>query len=466
MASDSEEHYLKKELYDLIKKDESTFDFIQNASLDGLWYWDLDSPAHEWMNPKFWTTLGIDYRDKKHLASEWQDLINPDDFKVVRENFERHLADENHPYDQIVRYTHANGSTVWVRCRGIAIRDENGKPIRMLGAHNDITKQMEMEARYKKNLAALDELYAATKMELEESHSIFNASPDTMLQIDTQGYIVKANLESEKLFGYRHKELIDMSIEELVPKSHRKQHIKDRNKYIKEPSTRPMGQFRKGIKARHKNGELIPVEIRLSNINTRFGKQVLATIRDVSEQQALIASLKKTIEENELLAIQAYTDPLTGLKNRRYFDEYSSREFSNCQRYENTMSIMMIDIDKFKEINDLHGHDVGDEMLKELSSTLSELIRSGDIIARIGGEEFSALLPATSLSAAEALAERMRYKVEELVVKVNNLSLKFTISIGVAELTLSDSAIDDVIKRADNALYDAKNKGRNRVESA
>ncbi len=133
------ENYLKRELYDLIKNDTSLFEFIQLGSLDGIWYWDLESPENEWMSAKFWEILGHDPNEKKHLAREWQEVIFKEDLELAMENLEKHCADPTHPYDQIVRYTHKNGSTVWVRCRGLAIRNEQGKAIRMLGAHTDIT---------------------------------------------------------------------------------------------------------------------------------------------------------------------------------------------------------------------------------------------------------------------------------------------------------------------------------------
>lgn len=131
----------------MLKSDERIFYFIENSSLDGLWYWDLEQPEYEWMSESFWTTLGYDPSTKQHLSSEWQDIINPEDLQVAVENFQRHCEDPTHPYDQIVRYHHKMGKTVWIRCRGMAIRDNNGKPIRMLGAHADITALKEHEAR-------------------------------------------------------------------------------------------------------------------------------------------------------------------------------------------------------------------------------------------------------------------------------------------------------------------------------
>ncbi len=132
--------YLKDELYYLIKEDSSIFEFLENVSLDGIWYWDLEYPEYEWMSNRFWQVLGYDPDEKKHLSSEWQNIIDPEDLESAKVNFIAHCNDPSHPYDQIVRYRHKNDSIVWVRCRGIAIRDKQGKPIRMLGAHNDITQ--------------------------------------------------------------------------------------------------------------------------------------------------------------------------------------------------------------------------------------------------------------------------------------------------------------------------------------
>lgn len=146
------DNYLKKELYELIKTDDSIFDFIQEGSLDGLWYWDLENPENEWMNAKFWTVLGYNPDEMPHKSSAWQSIIHPDDLKKATDNFIRHCQNPGYPYDQIVRYTHRDGSTVWIRCRGMAIRDQYGKPIRMLGAHHTITEFKNSEYSLQQNL--------------------------------------------------------------------------------------------------------------------------------------------------------------------------------------------------------------------------------------------------------------------------------------------------------------------------
>ena len=140
-----DDNYLKQELYELVQKDSKIFEFLQDGSLDGIWYWDIEKPENEWMSPRFWKNFGYDPTSREHKASEWQDLINQDDLKTALDNFNKHCKDPKHPYDQVVRYTKKDGSTAWVRCRGIAIRDKDGKPIRMLGAHNDITELKKKE---------------------------------------------------------------------------------------------------------------------------------------------------------------------------------------------------------------------------------------------------------------------------------------------------------------------------------
>lgn len=157
-------HYLQRELYEMVQESFEFFDFLQRGSLDGIWYWDLENPEHEWMSPEFWSTLGYDPAEKKHLASEWQDMIFPADLEMAKENLDRHLANPSYPYDQVVRYTHKEGYTCWIRCRGQAIRDpESGRPVRMLGAHTDITSAMKAEAM----VAGLQYQISALKMQLQ-----------------------------------------------------------------------------------------------------------------------------------------------------------------------------------------------------------------------------------------------------------------------------------------------------------
>ena len=197
-----DEHYLEKELYELVKSDGRIFDFLQRGSLDGIWYWDLENPEHEWMSPQFWKLFGYDASSKKHLVSEWQDLIFPEDLEIAVKNLNKHFSDPEHPYDQIVRYKHRNGSTVWVRCRGIAIRDENGRPVRMLGAHNDVT--------------ALKQVEEALRDSEQKFRQFVEDTDDLVTQVDDQGDFIYVSSSSMKYFGLPPEECIGRSAFEFI----------------------------------------------------------------------------------------------------------------------------------------------------------------------------------------------------------------------------------------------------------
>ncbi len=203
----TEQHYLESEFLDRVSSDATIFAFLQDATLDGLWYWDLEHPEHEWMNPAFWRLLGFDPAEKRHLASEWQDLIHPDDLELATANFEAHCADPAHPYDQIVRYRHRDGSTVWVRCRGLAIRDESGRPVRMLGAHTDLTELKRAEQALIDSRRELEAEVAERTRELQyqklalDEHAIVSVT-------DVQGNITYVNDKFCTISGFTREELL------------------------------------------------------------------------------------------------------------------------------------------------------------------------------------------------------------------------------------------------------------------
>lgn len=178
-------HYLQEELTALLRTDSSVFGFLQAGSLDGLWYWDLIRREHEWMSPEFWRLFGYDPEEKTHSPAEWQEMIFQEDLKLALENLNRHLENPEYPYDQVVRYRHKDGSTVWVRCRGIAIRDPQGNPVRMLGAHNDMTAQMRARQKLLEQLELRETLFK--KLTYQTKNNLLLTSSLIAVQESAQG---------------------------------------------------------------------------------------------------------------------------------------------------------------------------------------------------------------------------------------------------------------------------------------
>jgi diguanylate cyclase (GGDEF)-like protein len=159
----------------------------------------------------------------------------------------------------------------------------------------------------------------------------------------------------------------------------------------------------------------------------------------------------------------ATTDMLTGIPNRRSFYESGTVELARARRYTRPLSLMMIDADNFKLVNDTYGHAAGDEILKALSSTLRSSIRETDVLGRLGGEEFGILMPETALLHAAGLAERLRLAVAGLSVPFQGRAMGITVSIGVTAVPDGSSGLDTALRVADNLLYQAKERGRNCV---
>jgi len=149
------EHYLYQELRTLLQTDSDLFDWFEQGATDGMWYWDLQKPEHEWLSPAFKHCFGFADDEMPHTPDWWQNNIFPEDLEQALANLEQHKQNPDHPYDQIVRYRHRDGHTVWIRCRGRIIRDENGKAIRMLGAHTDVTPLFETRNQLEKTTASL-----------------------------------------------------------------------------------------------------------------------------------------------------------------------------------------------------------------------------------------------------------------------------------------------------------------------
>ncbi len=182
----------------------------------------------------------------------------------------------------------------------------------------------------------------------------------------------------------------------------------------------------------------------------------------------LAAMLTLIHGQRETMHRLATTDALTGIANRRHLMSSGEAEFARSRRYSHPFALMMLDIDHFKTINDTWGHPTGDRVLVALTDTMRSLLRSQDLVGRLGGEEFVAILPATDLAGARALGERIRAQIDDIVsvTAENGQLIRFNVSIGLTALAPADTDFAQLLSRADRALYAAKAGGRNRVEEA
>jgi len=191
--------------------------------------------------------------------------------------------------------------------------------------------------------------------------------------------------------------------------------------------------------------------------------ELLARVKVQLKIKSLQDKLKKS---NQLLRDLSHTDPLTGLDNRRSMMDMLDRELERSQRLDTPLSLVMLDVDFFKKVNDNFGHQQGDEILKALAGQLRQALRQYDMAARFGGEEFALILPGIGLDGAVKVAERLRRQVEATRIETATRPTSITVSLGVAcHPGPHIHTVDDLIREADAALYSAKRNGRNRIET-
>lgn len=265
--------------------------------------------------------------------------------------------------------------------------------------------------------------------------SVVNSLVEALVVVDDKGIIVDANLSFCRLLGTSCKAPLNKPISQVLP------------------------QLVSVIEDYGRKGETEPIELVVSGKKRFFlpfigsyKNLLIITLNDVTE----LIDYQRKLEE------LSQKDPLTGVLNRRAMGSVLSSEVERARRYGRPLSLIYMDLDNFKKVNDTYGHAVGDLVLKRFVDVVNEKLRKTDFLARWGGEEFVALLPETGLEGARRLAERIRTAIEE-----ENFGKpgRITVSMGVTQFR-QDDTVETFLSRADKALYQAKRKGKNRVEVA
>lgn len=292
--------------------------------------------------------------------------------------------------------------------------------------------------------------------------AIQEASPDGILVVDGQGQVASFNRRFLEIWRISAEHMASSALADGAPRN---------SKILLEAAGKVADKegFIRRIRELYANPELSDhCEIRLQDARTLERHSV--GLRDDSGEYLgrvwFFRDITARKSDEAALRHLAMHDSLTGVMNRNQFFERAGEELQRAQRYRKPLAMLMLDLDHFKQINDVHGHGAGDAVLKTTCQLWMSDLRRLDLLARIGGEEFALLMPYSPLTAAQVVAERLRARTSASVVTFQGQEIRFTVSGGIAMVNTDDSSIEAALHRADLALYRAKTAGRNRMEIA
>jgi diguanylate cyclase (GGDEF)-like protein/PAS domain S-box-containing protein len=386
--------------------------------------------------------LGYSLDELPQHSSTIVGLILPEDLPAARGALIRHLKGEQPSLQVELRMRHKDGRAIWVLARGMAVeRDSSGRATRLAGTGMDISARKLAEEQIAR-LSQWNEL-------------LLNSAGDGIYGVDREGRCIFINPTALNMLGFNKSELLGGNQHSLFHHHHQ-----DGSAYPDEDC--PIFQtLHDGVRREiedafvRKSGEVFPVRITTAPI-VEGGRIVGAEVvfQDISRRKAM---------EAELLRL-ATTDSLTGMANRRHFLEQLENELARLNRFGKVATLLMIDIDYFKDINDTHGHATGDAVLQHFAELARQRLRRIDMLGRLGGEEFGILLPGTDAAGAGQFSRQFRQDIAENPARTGKGPIAFTVSIGVAEFSSTDVDADSILARSDVALYRAKSLGRDRVE--
>ncbi|WP_339673116.1 diguanylate cyclase [Dasania marina] len=389
---------------------------------------------YTYVNQKVLDAFGRRYEDvigkddSQFFDMELSDQLYQNDQKVMREN----ITVENEEFNVIK----ASGEHRIYHTVKNPLHDDQGKVIGLCGISSDITEQKKLQDVNKEQQQLLD--------------TVLNNVGAYIYMKDTERRFRYVNKHVTELFGLPVSQIIGCLDTDVLPQEVA-DHFWDSDKKVFESnaSQETEEEFAdKDGNMRHYLSVKIPYQF------SRDSKVLIGFSTDVTELYAL----------KERYQQQANTDALTGLFNRRYFFENADREFKRTQRHSLSLAAISIDIDNFKQINDKYGHPIGDQVLLAVVKNIIPNVRLEDVLARIGGEEFSVLLPETTPDKAQLVAERIRaYQDANEFVAENGIHIAVKLSVGVSALRAADESFLDLYSRSDKALYQAKYQGKNTV---
>ncbi|QJB56217.1 PAS domain S-box protein [Pseudodesulfovibrio sp. zrk46] len=404
----------------------------------GEYIWETDAQGvFKFLTEDVVAVLG--YTAEELLGRDPEALLPSEDVEDYHRWYED-LAARHGSFSNVeVRNVTKDGTVIWLQVNGVPYFGEDEEFLGYRGAAMNITDRKQAEVALKENERKL--------------RALAESAYDAIITVDDQGLITFWNDSAEMMFGYTEEEALGQNVNTLILTPEDREGSEASMDTFARTGDGPAMDAIVETQGMRKDGSSFPMERSTSSFRLGGRWYAVATIRDITERKRTEAKLREL----------ATTDSLTGLFNRRRFMELSEREFSRSSRYGRSLAMLMLDIDHFKNVNDTYGHDVGDQVLRSLSEIAIMALRKADILGRLGGEEFGVLLPETDLPAAQEVAERLRVSIERNVINTSAGPLNITVSIGVGIFNDATVNTQELLKRADIALYEAKQSGRNRV---
>ncbi|MDR5886833.1 diguanylate cyclase [Vreelandella janggokensis] len=408
---------------------------IIDGTRAGTWEWNIRT-GDVVLNERWATMLGFTLDEIQPLSIEtWNQLCHPDDLKRSYELIGQHLDNKIPFYECLCRVRRKDGSWCWIKDRGMLVKQADGTPTEwMMGTHIDVSSEQESQQHFTHLAASVPGILFSFEMD----------SPDAL----------RFTYVSERSYAYfgitctAIEEDASAFFDSVHPLDSSEVHATVQNCYrsLSEASC----QFRMVIDGAEQWFRAVA-----RPIQDPFGKLVWhGMLVNIDDQKQL---------ENTLARL-SITDELTGLFNRRYLTQALNDAMELYQRYQSPFSLISLDVDHFKKINDHHGHLVGDNVLSKIAGLMADRLRTTDIVARTGGEEFLVILPNTTEKEATQIAETLRQMVNQAeFLGHDHTPFIVAISGGVLEMSEDIASVEELLKRSDQLLYEAKDRGRNMV---
>jgi len=392
-----------------------------------------------YISPTWKEMLGYRENELPDSVDIWKRLVHPQDLEMVRRLMWEQIDQSSDIFENNHRLRHKEGHWVWVLVRARIIYNEEGKAVRMVGTHTDITKEKELQLRYSHYAQIIEQIH------------------ESVISFDLNGLISSWNRGSEILFGYQSEEMKGKSFATLFPKKSYMTY----ERCMEE--VRRSGKCKVELKLQKQSGRQIYVSLSLSLLKDEDGETMgyVGYAHDIAERKKTEQVL---LEQKNILYYQAHHDALTHLPNRLLFFDRLEQSILKSERMQQQFALFFIDLDKFKHINDSLGHAIGDRVLKVVSKRIEEVIRHEDTLARLSGDEFTVIMEELlHPEDCSVLAEKI-LEVLQRPMYINEYTLYISGSIGISLYPQDASDAESLLKYSDTAMYKAKEQGRNRFQ--